>query len=257
MRTRRVLLPTKNPHKAGGHVAQTCQGKDGPSQSSALHKGCICWPQSSTRSTRRLRFAKRSGHAPWSTPDQAQAAGWSPKRSRKRRHRQAQQQAGGAGGERESGLKGRSRLMRLARWWETGPAQHDWRRPARRASATAALPGRHDTKEGGRAFLLHYRRTCAGINLLPRWGSPVGMAECCTRRGRPQSKLAAVGAVKVIKKLVCNTRQSATQNSKQSDQEAEKAGTELRTAEARARPPRDNSKWATSHARCGKQSGKR
>ena len=46
------------------------------------------------------------------------------------------------------------------------------------------------------------------------WGSPVGVAECCTCCGsRRKASWLWVGAVEVVKKLLRNTGQAAIQNS--------------------------------------------
>ena len=83
--------------------------------------------------------------------------------------------------------------------------------PTGLGGCSLALPA---TQEGGRPLLLHHGRALTSRQLPPRRGSPVGVAECCTCCGsRRKASWLWVGAVEVVKKLLRNTRQAATQNS--------------------------------------------
>ena len=82
-----------------------------------------------------------------------------------------------------------------------GACQQGLTMPTGLGGCSLALPA---TKEGR-----SHQQT-----LPPRRGSPVGVAECCTCCGsRRKASWLWVGAVEVVKKLLRNTRQAATQNS--------------------------------------------
>ena len=122
-----------------------------------------------------------------------------------------------------------------------------------------ALPA---TKEGGRSLLLHHGRALTSRQLPPRRGSPVGVAECCTCCGsRRKASWLWVGAVEVVKKLLRNTRQAATQNSQAVSPGSPKSrhGIANSRGEAKAAKGQGQLGNVTGMSRqvaCAKQSGK-
>ena len=123
-----------------------------------------------------------------------------------------------------------------------GACQQGLTMPTDLGGCSLALPA---TKKGGRPLLLHHGRPHAG-GAQSEWPSAARAAAAAAKQAGCGS-----GLLRWSRNSCATRGKRRLKTAKQSAQEAQKAGTELRTAEARPRPPR------TGLAKLGTHKGRR